>query len=69
LLKALLDKSANSKLFAVGDDWQAIYRFARPVCYQDFPQAALPDELKDGNPLGIWRLVNGGFTRDPVSAL
>jgi DNA helicase IV len=28
LLKALLDKSANSKLFAVGDDWQAIYRFA-----------------------------------------
>jgi NADP-dependent aldehyde dehydrogenase len=44
----------------------AIYRFARPVCYQDFPQAALPDELKDGNPLGIWRLVDGTLTRDPL---
>jgi NADP-dependent aldehyde dehydrogenase len=45
---------------------QAIFRFARPVCYQDFPQAALPDELKDENPLGIWRLVNGAFTRDAI---
>ncbi|MGA2569437.1 MAG: aldehyde dehydrogenase (NADP(+)) [Terracidiphilus sp.] len=44
----------------------SIYRFARPVCYQDFPQASLPDELKDGNPLGIWRLVDGQFTRDAV---
>lgn len=45
----------------------AIYRFVRPVCYQDFPHAALPEELKDDNPLGIWRLVNGSFTRDPVA--
>ncbi len=28
LLKALLDSSPGSQLFAVGDDWQAIYRFA-----------------------------------------
>ncbi|TXL70850.1 helicase IV [Vineibacter terrae] len=28
LLKALLDQSEGSQLFAVGDDWQAIYRFA-----------------------------------------
>ena len=27
LLKALLDKSPGAQLFAVGDDWQAIYRF------------------------------------------
>ncbi len=27
LLKALLDSSPGSQLFAVGDDWQAIYRF------------------------------------------
>jgi NADP-dependent aldehyde dehydrogenase len=45
---------------------QAILRFVRPVCYQDFPQAALPDELKDENPLGILRLVDGAFTRDPL---
>lgn len=44
----------------------SIYRFARPVCYQDFPQASLPEELKDANPLGIWRLVDGQFTRDAV---
>ncbi|WP_420387065.1 aldehyde dehydrogenase (NADP(+)) [Roseivirga sp.] len=37
----------------------AIKRFARPVCYQGFPQSALPEALKDENPLGIWRLVDG----------
>jgi len=37
----------------------AIYRFARPVCYQGFPQAMLPPELQDGNPLGIIRLRDG----------
>lgn len=47
---------------------QAIYRFARPVCYQDFPNTALPDELKNENPLGIWRLVNGQMTRDKLTA-
>ena len=43
---------------------QAIYRFARPVCFQNFPAAALPDELKDGNPLEIWRLKDGALTKD-----
>lgn len=37
----------------------AILRFVRPVCYQNFPQAALPAELKDTNPLGIMRTVDG----------
>lgn len=37
----------------------AIYRFARPVCFQNFPQAALPPELQDANPLGIRRLRDG----------
>ena len=58
--------TSDSRATSVGT--LAIYRFVRPVCYQDFPQAALPDELKDGNPLGIWRLVNGAFTRDAVGA-
>ena len=40
---------------------QAIFRFARLVCYQSFPDAALPDELKETNPLGIWRMVDGNF--------
>ena len=34
----------------------AILRFARPVCYQGFPNDFLPDELKDDNPFGITRL-------------
>jgi 2,5-dioxopentanoate dehydrogenase len=38
---------------------QAIFRFTRLVCYQGFPDSALPDELKDANPLGIWRMVDG----------
>ena len=37
----------------------AIRRFTRPVCYQNFPDNLLPDELKYGNPLNIWRLVDG----------
>ena len=44
----------------------AILRFARPVCFQDAPSAALPDELKNENPLGIWRLVDGHFTREQL---
>jgi NADP-dependent aldehyde dehydrogenase len=43
---------------------RAIFRFTRQVCYQDFPDAILPDELKEDNPLGIWRLVDGQITRD-----
>ena len=42
----------------------AIERFCRPFCYQDVPQDLLPDALKDGNPLGIWRLVDGKRTRE-----
>lgn len=37
----------------------AIQRFARPVCFQDFPHQCLPVELRDENPRGIWRLVDG----------
>jgi alpha-ketoglutaric semialdehyde dehydrogenase len=44
----------------------AILRFARPVCYQDFPDAALPEELRDANPRGISRLVDGRLTKDPL---
>ena len=45
----------------------SIVRFARPVCYQDFPDAALPPALGNRNVLGIWRRVNGQLTRDDVT--
>jgi NADP-dependent aldehyde dehydrogenase len=44
----------------------AILRFARPVAYQGFPDALLPEELRGQNPRGIWRLVDGALTRDPL---
>lgn len=44
----------------------AIYRFARPVCYQGYPDALLPAALQDANPLGLLRLVDGSYTRDAV---
>jgi len=46
----------------------ALYRFVRPICYQGFPASLLPEALKDENPLGIWRLVNGKLTKDAISA-
>lgn len=49
--------TTDSKTTSVGT--MAINRFSRPVCYQNFPDELLPEELKNDNPLGIWRLVNG----------
>jgi NADP-dependent aldehyde dehydrogenase len=43
---------------------KAINRFLRPVAYQNFPQELLPDALKDSNPSGIWRLVDGQLTKE-----
>ena len=40
----------------------AIDRFLRPVCYQDFPQALLPEALRDGNPLDLPQMVDGIMT-------
>jgi NADP-dependent aldehyde dehydrogenase len=42
----------------------AMLRFARPHCYQGFPDALLPPALRNSNPLGIQRLVDGKLSRD-----
>ncbi|HEU5458827.1 MAG TPA: aldehyde dehydrogenase (NADP(+)), partial [Terracidiphilus sp.] len=57
--------SSDSRFTSVGT--RAIARFARPVCYQGFPEAELPEELHNANPRGIWRMVNSTFTRDPIA--
>jgi NADP-dependent aldehyde dehydrogenase len=54
--------TSDSRCTSVGG--RAIDRFLRPVCYQDTPAAILPEELRDGNPAGILRIVNGQRTRD-----
>jgi NADP-dependent aldehyde dehydrogenase len=56
--------TSDSRFTSVGS--QAIFRFVRPRCYQNFPQAALPEALRDENPLGILRLIDGVQTRDPI---
>ena len=54
--------TSDSRFTSVGA--LAIERFLRPVCYQDMPAALLPEALKDGNPLGVWRLMDGQPTRN-----
>jgi NADP-dependent aldehyde dehydrogenase len=43
-------------------------RFMRPVCWQSAPQSALPAALRDANPSGIWRRINGRLTTESVAA-
>ena len=45
---------------------RALNRWARLICYQNFANALLPEELQDTNPLGLLRMVNGEFTRAAV---
>ena len=56
--------STDSRFGAVGAS--AIKRWVRPVSYQDWPQELLPDALKDKNPLGILRMVNGSYSNSPI---
>lgn len=49
--------TSDGRSTAVGS--RAIRRFSRYVCYQNFPEEALPDELKEANPLGISRMIDG----------
>jgi len=54
--------TTDSRATSVGTS--AIYRWARPVCFQGFPSEALPLELRDGNPASIWRKIEGKLTKD-----
>lgn len=49
--------TSDSRTTSVGS--AAIQRFLRPVCYQDFPEELLPEVLKDANPTGAPRLLDG----------
>lgn len=53
--------STDARFTSVGT--AAIARFARPVCYQNFPADSLAPELRDENPRGILRIVNGEYSR------
>lgn len=53
--------TTDSRFTSVGTS--AIKRFARPIAFQSCPVALLPVALQDENPLGIWRTVDGNWTR------
>ncbi len=48
--------STDSRFTAVGI--HSIKRWVRPISFQNWPDELLPDELKNGNPLKISRLIN-----------
>ena len=52
--------STDSRSTSVGSD--AIYRWLRPLAFQDCPDALLPLPLQNQNPLGVQRNVNGLLT-------
>jgi NADP-dependent aldehyde dehydrogenase len=58
--------TSDSRFTSVGT--AAIYRFARAVCFQSFPDAQLPPELQAANPLGILRLIDGAPSREPLTS-
>jgi alpha-ketoglutaric semialdehyde dehydrogenase len=51
----------DSRFTSVGST--AVYRFARPLAWQDWDDQFLPDALKANNPLGIYRLVDLNWTK------
>lgn len=52
--------TSDARFTSVGTT--AIKRWVRPVCYQGFPDAFLPEELKNANPLHIFRIVDNIWT-------
>lgn len=56
--------TTDSRYTSVGAD--GIKRFARPLAFQGWSNALLPDPLKNENPLGIWRTVNNQLTKEAI---
>lgn len=54
--------TADGRSTSVGTG--AIYRFLRPVCYQNLPQALLPEVLRDDNARRIWRRRDGQLGKE-----
>lgn len=56
--------TTDSRFTSVGT--AAIQRFAKPICYQNFPHDLLPEELQNNNARKIWRLVNGTLSKEDI---
>jgi alpha-ketoglutaric semialdehyde dehydrogenase len=53
--------TSDSRTTSVGS--LAIERFQRPVAYQDVPAALLPDAVRDDNPWGLLRRIDGNLEK------
>jgi 2,5-dioxopentanoate dehydrogenase len=53
--------TSDSRTTSVGT--LAMERFLRPVAYQDVPDALLPTAVREPNPEGLLRFVDGAYTR------
>ena len=49
--------TSDSRTTSVGS--LAIYRFQRPVAYQDVPAGLLPEATRDDNPWGVTQRIDG----------
>ena len=56
--------TTDSRFTSVGTD--AVYRWLRPVAFQDCPNELLPAALQNENPLGILRTIDGKLTTDAI---
>jgi NADP-dependent aldehyde dehydrogenase len=57
--------TTDARFTSVGAD--GIKRFVRPVAFQNWPDRFLPDELKNENPLNIYRTVNNELTKEKTA--
>jgi len=57
--------STDSRYTAVGV--KAVKRWLRPISFQNWPDHLLPNYLQNKNELGVWRTINGAFTKSDVS--
>ena len=53
--------TTDGRYTSVGTD--AIYRWLRPVAFQDCPNKLLPLALQNENPLGLYRSIDGELTK------
>ena len=56
--------STDGRYTSIGTD--AIYRWLRPITFQDCPNTLLPPILQNENPLKVYRLINGQLTKDTL---
>lgn len=56
--------STDSRFTAVGV--KAVKRWLRPISFQNWPDHLLPSYLQNKNELGVWRAIDGAFTKSDV---